>query len=129
MTHESRYNDDPPAAESFPGSFPSLAAAPGPSPVPDTAGEGEAGLPLSRKEMLSNARLPGEPFEAYKQRRKYVNGVIKHYLHGTVFWLSRRWERVKAKDSNNLLQLVSYTYRKSEQGGDLPPSVQGQAHE
>ena len=36
----------------------------------------------ARYETMSNARLEGETFEEYKQRRKDTNKVIKQYLKG-----------------------------------------------
>ena len=33
---------------------------------------------------MSNARLEGETFEEYKERRKATNYAIKQYLKGTV---------------------------------------------
>jgi hypothetical protein len=37
---------------------------------------------MERYETMSNARLEGESFEDYKQRRAITNRMIKQYLKG-----------------------------------------------
>lgn len=37
---------------------------------------------MKRYETMSNARLEGETFEEYKQRRTETNNMIKQYLKG-----------------------------------------------
>lgn len=41
---------------------------------------------MTKKELLSNARLPGEHFDKYRSRRQAINKEIKLYLQGRVIW-------------------------------------------